>query len=317
MVGGWWPHARRVFSSRSLSLKAIVVPQVNKYIHNYASIEPAVDLVFDNSFKVEMSVEEKTQHVQLLQASIDDEAESEFRILVNGQEIKYITVDPGLFEASEMGFGPTLFSLLPALPKGDWNDGRVSRSPSTGHPHFSYANKVDLPGITRSWHPVSVNYLDCFIGHKLRTNVYEASAPQFDFPIILKFARFPWEIPLLERETASYEWIKDRGIGATFLGHLTEGERIIGFILARISPAEHATSDDFDACLQALSALHDLGIKHGDINKHNFLIHYGRAILIDFDNAFRNASSAELEEERSQLLSQLEDNSGRGGYTIC
>lgn len=64
------------------------------------------------------------------------------------------------------------------------------------------------------------------------------------------------------------------------------------------------------------SKLHQLGIKHGDTNKHNFLIHQGKATLIDFDNASRAVSAQELETELGGLRSQLSDMSGRGGQVI-
>jgi len=60
-----------------------------------------------------------------------------------------------------------------------------------------------------------------------------------------------------------------------------------------------------------------LGIKHGDINKHNFLIHDGKAILIDIESATRCSDWKILEEEFGQLKDELRDTSGRGGSKIA
>ena len=121
---------------------------------------------------------------------------------------------------------------------------------------------------------------------------------------------------MLEAETATYQWIDGKEVGPAFLGHLTEESRVIGFIISRITDFRHATPDDFALCCKALSKLHDLGIKHGDTNKHNFLAHDTQATLIDFDSSSRVASSEELEMEMGGLQDQLADMSGRGGRII-
>ena len=114
---------------------------------------------------------------------------------------------------------------------------------------------------------------------------YEATTPHFDLPIVVKFARFPFEIPYLNSETSAYQWIQNHQIGPQFLAHLTEEGRVIGFAMERIINCRHASSDDLALCQQALSKLPRLSIKHGDINKHNFLIHDDKATMIDFDGA--------------------------------
>ncbi|KAF5127400.1 hypothetical protein E5D57_008330 [Metarhizium anisopliae] len=255
-------------------------------------------------------------NLQLLQASVDPDDESEFRLLVNNSLVKYITIDAGIFSQDDMCFEPSLVSLLPPLPPGDWNQGRISRNPETGSPHFSAISDTDLPGITKIWHPTQIDHLEFHMGQKLRSNVYEATCPRFRSPVVTKFARFQWEVPLLEAETAAYQWIEGYQIGPDFLGHLTEQGRVIGFVMARVDDCRHATPEDYTLCYRALSKLHQLGIKHGDTNKHNFLIHQGKATLIDFDNASRGASAQELETELGGLRSQLSDMSGRGGQVI-
>lgn len=259
---------------------------------------------------------DQTPNILLLQASVDPEYESEFRVLVDNKFVKYITIDAGLHDSDEMCFGPSLISLLPPLPPGDWTKARISRDLKTGGTRFSAVSKTRLPGITKTWHPTRVDHLELREERKLRSGVYEVSCPGFSSTIVAKFARFEWEVPQLEAETTAYEWIEGQQVGPAFLGHLTEEGRVIGFLMAQIANCRHATPEDFPLCHSVLSKLHKLGIKHGDINKHNFLIHDGKATLIDFDNASRPASNDELEVESHELPDQLRDTSGRGGRIV-
>ncbi len=234
--------------------------------------------------------------IHVLQASVDPDGDSEFRILAN-HSVKYITMDTGLSGLDEVCFGPSLISLLPPLPPGGWTQSRVSRNPVTSVARFTVASERLLPGITSVWHPIHVNYLDLKFGTKLRSNGYEATSKQFPFKVVAKFARFPWEIPRLEVETMAYRLIEGHHIGPEFLGPLTEGARVIGFAMACIADCRPAALEDYGACRSALIKLHEFAIKHGDINKHNFLIRQESAILIDFENSSQTTETKELEYE--------------------
>lgn len=251
--------------------------------------------------------------IQLLQASVDPDDQSEFRVLVDGKFVKYLIIDPGLYDVGDMCFGPSLISMLPSLPPGDWNKGHISHNISTGRPHFARVSKVQLPKVADVWHPLQIDHSELCMGQKLRSNVYEATCPGFDSKVIVKFARFAWETPQLDAETSAYRWIQNHQIGPKFLGHLTEEGGVIGFIIERITSCRHATPGDLSLCQQTLSKLHRLGIKHGDINKHNFLIHDGKATLIDFDVSTRCDDVKALDEEFRMLQDALWDTSGKGG----
>jgi len=162
------------------------------------------------------------------------------------------------------------------------------------------------------WHPLYIDYLDLQLGHKLLFNVQEATCPQIEGKVVVKLARFPWEIPLLEQETQAYEWIKDTDIGPVFLAHLTEEGRTIGFVMEHIANARHAEPEDLTLCREALDQLHKLGIQHGDINKHNILIHDENVTLIDFGCATQCQDPERLAAELLSLESELRDTSGRG-----
>jgi serine/threonine protein kinase len=220
-------------------------------------------------------------------------------------------------------FEPTLIEILrPLLPAGDWNHAQIFRATSSEKPSCGNAkvqveiSTQELPGIFGVWHPLKIDYLELEVGSRLRSNVREATCSKIPGQFIVKFARFHWEIAQLERETAAYRWIDGHNIGPEFLGHLTEHGRVIGFAISKIEEARHTTPDDLDVCRQALRRLHTLGIKHGDTNKHNFLIHPHGVAMIDLEFAEQNATEAELNEELYGLEQQLADTSGKGGVNF-
>ncbi|KAI1770009.1 hypothetical protein F4818DRAFT_450600 [Hypoxylon cercidicola] len=222
-------------------------------------------------------------NILVLQASVDPETESEFRVLVDNKFVKYISIDPGVYGIDDMCFGPSLISLLPPLPPGDWNKGRISRELKTGDIYFSDISKTRLLGITKTWHPIQIDHLKLRDERKLRSNVYEVTHPGFSSTIIAKFARFEWEVHQLQAETAAYEWIEGQQVGPDFLGHLTEDGRVIGFLMSRITDCRHATPEDFPLCHSVLTRLHN---------------------------------DDELEAELHELQNQLRDASGRGGQVV-
>jgi serine/threonine protein kinase len=266
---------------------------------------------------------EKVHAIRLLQASAGPDDISEFRLLVDHQHIKYVTVDPYIFDDMDLIFEPTLIEILrPLLPAGDWNHARIfratsSENSSTGNAEVQVETSTqELPGILGVWHPLKIDYLELEVSSRPRSNMCEATCSKIPGQFIVKLARFHWEIAQLERETAAYKWIDGHNIGPEFLGHLTEHGRVIRFAISKIEEARHATPDDLDVCRQALRRLHTLGIKHGDTNKHNFLIHPHGVAMIDLEFAEQNATEAELNEELYGLEQQLADTSGKGGVNF-
>ncbi|KAK4227884.1 alpha-galactosidase A precursor [Podospora fimiseda] len=213
-----------------------------------------------------------------------------------------------------MCFDPSLISLLPPLPPGVWNDAHISRDPKTGGTRFSFVSKENLLGITDTWHPTRIDHLMLEEKEKLRSNVYEVTCPVLESnkTIIAKFARFEWEIAQLQAETTAYKWIEGQQIGPEFLGHLTEEGRVIGFLISKIENCRHAEFEDLSLCEEVLLRLHRLGIRQGDTNKQNFLVHDGKTTLIDFDCASRVEESEKLEVKFRGLGEKLLATSGRG-----
>jgi tRNA A-37 threonylcarbamoyl transferase component Bud32 len=97
---------------------------------------------------------------------------------------------------------------------------------------------------------------------------------------------------------------------------LTEGDRVIGFLIEHITNAQHACLSDIAACQLTLGRLHQLSIMHGDINQFNFLIHGSKAVLINFNTARKYNDQDTLHKEFETLPSHLQDMSRRGGSGI-
>lgn len=254
--------------------------------------------------------------VKMLQASIDEDYESHFRFLVDDTFVKYVTIDTGLFRTDDMAFAPALLPLLPQFPPGDWNVGRISKDRTTDEPAFSENARQLLPAVQQAWHNTLVDILELPMDHKIRSNVYRVTHPNFKHTMIAKFAVYPWQTDWLNDETKAYRWIDGTGIGPRFLGHLTEEGRVVGFLLEDLSEARHPEGKDLVLCQEVVTRLHNLGILHGDLNKNNILISGERAVLIDLDAAEKCEDVKALQTEFDGLLDDLKDESGKGGRTI-
>ncbi|KAI1160639.1 hypothetical protein F5B18DRAFT_663652 [Nemania serpens] len=169
--------------------------------------------------------------------------------------------------------------------------------PKPGRLPSSAPKRCSTPGYRTCGILVKLNELDFTQRGRVRRRVRVSTHPDVrgGKPVLVKLAVWPWEIPSMEAETAAYQWLSESGVRPEFLGHLTEGEggRVVGLALRR---------------------LHGLGIKLGDISKHNFLVRDGHGVvLVDFETARRDCSPPELKDEINAVKSSLEDTSFRGG----
>ncbi|XXH05176.1 hypothetical protein Hte_011601 [Hypoxylon texense] len=257
--------------------------------------------------------------IQLQACLADPDGVSEYRFLVDGKDIKYISIEPGVIPPDDVSFEPALKAGLPTFPPGDWNEGRVAKDKTTGNNIFATTTRCDLPAVRNIWHDKKVDHLQLTWVDRMRQNIRLVTCPLFEHPVVYKFAEFPWQIPIMEMETTAYGWINGHRVGPQFLGHVTEDGRVIGILLENI-PGRTAEIEDLEKCQHVLKRLHALGLKHGDINKHNFLIRdgNGEAVLVDFETTTRCEDEKGLLRELEELREQLEETDGRGGmyYTI-
>jgi RIO-like serine/threonine protein kinase len=88
----------------------------------------------------------------------------------------------------------------------------------------------------------------------------------------------------MEAEVDVYKMLQDSDIAPRLLGHVTEGDRVIGFLAEYISYARKPLRSDTQACLAVLKKLQKKGITHGDTHSGNLLMRPdGSAMLIDFE----------------------------------
>lgn len=249
-----------------------------------------------------------------------------YRILA-GISVKYITIQAGALNADLLMDMPLNFqNILPSLPyyKDDWNQAYISRNAASGElePMLS---QTELPGVQTIWHSETINFLDLErtqqLGLLAQECVWKQASTEGHYQpesggkrtMIAKMARFPWETQYIEIETQIYRLLQPLGIAPSFLGHIHEAGRVIGFLLEKVE-GRSASWGDLNICEAALRRLHDLGILHGDCNRHNFIISSNDTVtLIDFDNAKVDVDAKMMERELASLEEELREDTGRGG----
>ncbi|KAJ5507376.1 hypothetical protein N7527_009519 [Penicillium freii] len=243
--------------------------------------------------------------------------DSEYRILVGGL-VRYLIIGIGTFERSTL----STLSSLPELPEDDtWNMAYVSRDPSSGGLAIDLQYRTFI-GILDRWHPVLVDCLELKRIKQLTATTYEAnyssdgsSNTTRSSVVVVKVARFEWELPRLSQETLVYKRLENTDLAPRFIGHVHEHGRVIGFILEKLEGRE-ANIEDLSSCQSALQRLHDIGILHGDVNKYNFIVQDDAVRLIDFEKSQLYDGTAYMQAEMDCLCDQLVENTGRGaGFT--
>ncbi|GLB05679.1 hypothetical protein AtubIFM57258_000968 [Aspergillus tubingensis] len=256
----------------------------------------------------------------ILSMEVSSKDNSDYRILLQNQ-IRYLTIRPGIFKRSTLS---TPLSSLPNLPGDDtWNCALINRDPASGELTIELQNR-NLTDITDIWHPMQVDCLQLRRTRQLTATAFEATYCGSELPstttleknttIIVKIARFEWEIPRLSRETSIYKQLQGiYGLAPRFLGHVHEHGRVIGFILEKIEGRE-AGIEDLVGCQAVLKRLHDIGIIHGDVNRYNFVVRGdGTVRLIDFESSWLDKGAiAIMRAEMESLGEQLVEETGRG-----
>lgn len=246
----------------------------------------------------------ETEGIELLAALVDPNGDKkdEYRFLVNGKHVKYVTIEAGALPAeTNRSFGPDVLRVIPEFPPGDWTKGCISKCNSTGKPIFSSISSDKLPAVECVWNPTTIDHLELKTVTRLRQNIHKVNHVLFRKPVIFKLANFPWEIPSVEAETTAYAWIEGEDIGPRFLGHVAEGGRVVGFLIEDIAGGSPAKLDDSEACRTALSRLHLLGMKHGDVKRENFLVQKGKVTIIDFEATRKCDEQELLQAEKARL----------------
>ncbi|KAI1129910.1 alpha-galactosidase A [Nemania abortiva] len=259
--------------------------------------------------------------IEVLSQEISDE-EGMYRIR-SGQRIHYLTISTDVFDNEDTMCRPYL--LIPQLPNlSDIPWGKIKLVREEDESLAIIASHDPLQEVTFTWHEKRIDVLSLPQTKRLRSGVFETLYE--GRAAVAKIACFEWHIPRLTRETWAYSVLAETQepgdgppIAPEFLGHLTENGRVIGFLMEKLE-GRFACLDDLTQCAALLKRLHnlgDLGLVHGDVNRHNFIVeesHHGCVRLIDFEHAQdydEELAQAELE----SLSAELAEETGRGSTT--
>ncbi|KAJ9142580.1 Lipopolysaccharide kinase (Kdo/WaaP) family protein [Coniochaeta hoffmannii] len=257
--------------------------------------------------------------IEILSQYIDDEA-GYYRLRL-GRRVHYVTIPSGVFDDDTMCRPYLLIPRLPDLPNSPWTTITISRDENGSL--TSTISMDPLPEIQTTWHELRVDVLSLERTRRFRSGVYEV---QYNgAPAIAKIACFKWDMARIERETWAYSIIarhhsqhpNESPITPDFLGHLTENGRTMGFLLQKVD-GESACVDDLASCEALLRRLHRLGLIHGDVNRHNFLIDRvsGSGIrLVDFEHA-EEFDDGLARAELLSLPAELAEETGRGATVV-
>lgn len=248
----------------------------------------------------------------------DDSFQSEYRLRIENQ-VKYLVILPGTFDRDTLSFP---LQSLPRLPYDkEWTVASISRDKTSGDLKTSLVNRP-LAGVECQWHHTKVDCLKLEKTKQFTAMAFEALSPSTlptnlasPATVIVKIARFEWELPRIEQETRAYQLLEGYGLAPRFLAHVHENGRIMGFLLEKIE-GRSASFQDLVVCEAALGRLHELGLEHGDVNRYNFLITDEGVKLLDFERLRENTSPKSKDKELEKLRAELADESGRGGGFI-
>ncbi|KAF1359209.1 alpha-galactosidase A [Lizonia empirigonia] len=269
--------------------------------------------------------------LSILSMEVDDdnENESEYRIRI-GHKVKYLKIAAATFDRDTLSF-PLASLPLPPYSDDNWNVAHISRDIGSGELR-TLLSQQQLAGVQNVWHSTQVDILDLERAERLTAATFEAvvckktdsnTKRAITLPLrpklIAKIARFEWEIPRVERETRAYQLLqqKDPALAPRFLGHIREGDRVIGLLLEKLEDRRTAAIHDLHGCEMVLERFHNLGLLHGDVNRHNFLVDNDGVKLIDFEHSQEHATEISRTLEMQNLRVELDDLSGRGaGFVL-
>ncbi len=234
-----------------------------------------------------------------------------------GEQIRYVTIATNVLDEDTMSIPSLLLPQLPALPSGPWTTMNITKD---GDGHLRTAlSYTPLKAVESIWHPQHIDVLSLPKERHIKGDVYETMYQ--GRRAVAKIASFDWQIGGIEDETFLYSLInRDRDANKyvpEFIGHLTENGRVMGMLLEFVQ-GRAAGIQDLERCETVVSWLHGLGIVHGDVNRHNFIVDAaGNIHVIDFMNT-EPWTAEGAQGELQSLREQLTETSSRGAPSaIC
>ncbi|KAI0414206.1 hypothetical protein F5X98DRAFT_390061 [Xylaria grammica] len=207
------------------------------------------------------------------------------------QGMKYVSVS---HDIKDLGWG--IRCKMPYLPAGDWNNADIGSTDGVVSIKTTSCDPLLGVGKDYQWSRDYVNFFDLIIPDATSntttlivdsTKVIKGTARA-----LLKVAGFREDIQAIEKETRIYQHLEGHPIAPKFLGHVTDGgDRVIGLLVEYIEdgrPLEKGMFSDLalERCRDALHALHNLDISHGNAQPKNCLVRRnGETIWVDYEQA--------------------------------
>ena len=256
--------------------------------------------------------------IEVLSQEIDDQ-KGLYRIRA-GSRVHYVTIPTSTFDNNTMCRPYLLIPQLPDFPDYEWTKMQISRE--SGNIGLKTAlSSEPLAGIQETWHPQRIDVLTLVRTKRLQSGVHEVLYQ--GRPAISKIACFEWQVPRIDRETWAHRILVENRLpdeapfAPKFLAHLTENDRVIGFLMEK-AEGTPAGLNDLTSCQALVRRLHDLGLVHGDVNRYNFVVDRrpnGLTLLVDFEHAEGYNEDTAWKEIES-LPSELTEETGRGRPVI-
>ncbi|KAF3352002.1 Replication factor C subunit 2 [Verticillium dahliae VDG1] len=238
-----------------------------------------------------------------------------YRILTESSVFKYLvspSAPPGACFPDIRGE----FLAFTSVSRGDWTIGRLGPT-GDGRLSLSSTENTRLTDVCTPWHASRIDLLDlpsrlsgvdtldelqCH--GQLTARVVTTPSRYGQCPTAICF--WIWQPHFrygLYADSKMYAAIEGHGIAPKFLAHITENRsRVIGHMLERLK-VRLATIHDMGKCQAVLARLHGLGITHGGLSRHSFLIDDERrcAYLHGFVNSYHTTDNGVLQAELNSL----------------
>ncbi|KAI0448646.1 hypothetical protein F5B21DRAFT_98423 [Xylaria acuta] len=227
---------------------------------------------------------------------------TEFRLLVNistpEKVVKYATVsfDVKALGVREEPYSSTNVVHMPFLPDGDWCSVSIGLTSCGKQISFTTTSCQRLPGVEGAWHETDFDFLDLEIlkwpNETDRVKLVRHSALTTpESRAVMKYAPFADTVPNISREIQMYQHVQGSDAAPKLLGQVVEHGRVIGFLIEYVEKPRFVSRGEFsdlalDKCKQALSKLHNIGVKHNHAHPSKCIIREdGSAMFLDFEHA--------------------------------
>lgn len=156
------------------------------------------------------------------------------------------------------------------------------------------------------WHPRRIDISEFLEVKPIQPGRLElVKHPEFgNTPVLVKIAD--------AHEAMIYRLLYDLNITPLFLGHVTQDDKIVGFITEFVQKQETTPlpgpTSRREACLAALRRMHTRRVSHQDAHGENCLLRNdGSAALIDFELSTETSSRADFDRDLWIMYHTVED----------